>query len=188
MGLYPPDNDDCNVALWYPDWAGKNEGCKSDGNEPYYMLVHKEYYLSQTKEECCKQYYGWDYYTCTGTLPKLTNGGYYPDWSDYRDPTCRNDDEMPAYMLNNQVWYFSQSLEQCCERHFPWDMNKCMGTLATGTAKWYVNYSAGTCVQDCTGASPCGGLAETWEELFGDKKKCCDEKLWWNSNCMRSAA
>jgi hypothetical protein len=38
MGRYPPDHDDCNVMLFYPDWAGSNEGCIDDGKEPYYML------------------------------------------------------------------------------------------------------------------------------------------------------
>ena len=185
MGKYRP-KDDCVTALWYPDWAGSNKGCKNDGKEPYYMIVHKEYYLSRTREECCKQYYDWDYYECTGTLPELTNGNFYPDWSDYSDPTCRNNDKMPAYMLRNQEWYFSDSLKKCCERHFEYNMNKCMGTSAVGTQKWYVNYTAGTCVQDCVGASPCGGIAESWDELFGNKRDCCKAKLWWNTKCLRT--
>ena len=28
---YPPDADDCNEMLFYPDWAGSNEGCANDG-------------------------------------------------------------------------------------------------------------------------------------------------------------
>ncbi len=31
MGRYPPDHDDCNVMLYYPDWDGANEGCTDDG-------------------------------------------------------------------------------------------------------------------------------------------------------------
>ncbi len=33
MGRYPPDQDDCNVMLHYPDWNGANEGCASDGKQ-----------------------------------------------------------------------------------------------------------------------------------------------------------
>ena len=187
MGLYPPDFDDCNVGLWYPDWGGKNEGCNSDGKEPYYMIVHKDYYLYHTREECCRQFYEWDYYTCSETLPVLSYGTFYPDWSDYSDLTCRNDDKMPAYMLNNQNWYFSYSLEECCERHFYWDRRKCLGSSAVGSQKWYVKYSAETCVQDCVGPSPCGGLAEEWDELHNNKGECCDKKLWWNSRCRRNS-
>jgi len=31
MGRYPPDHDDCNVMLFYPDWEGANILCVSDG-------------------------------------------------------------------------------------------------------------------------------------------------------------
>jgi hypothetical protein len=31
MGRYPPDSDDCNVMLFYPDWEGGNQGCTDDG-------------------------------------------------------------------------------------------------------------------------------------------------------------
>ena len=31
MGRYPPDHDDCNVMLFYPDWEGANIFCVSDG-------------------------------------------------------------------------------------------------------------------------------------------------------------
>ena len=28
---YPPDADDCNVMLFYPDWSGANVDCLDDG-------------------------------------------------------------------------------------------------------------------------------------------------------------
>ena len=31
MGVYPKDDDDCIQELYYPDWAGSNEGCIADG-------------------------------------------------------------------------------------------------------------------------------------------------------------
>jgi len=31
MGRYPPDHDDCNTILYYPDWGGANKGCLNDG-------------------------------------------------------------------------------------------------------------------------------------------------------------
>ena len=33
MGRYPPDHDDCNVMLWYPDWEGSNDGCTNNGKQ-----------------------------------------------------------------------------------------------------------------------------------------------------------
>ena len=149
------------------------------------MLSNNQYFLSNTREECCKKFYGWDLYTCTGTELELTNGEYYPDWSggSSTTSTCPNDSNMPNYMLNNQAWYLSTSLRKCCERHFFWDINKCLGTNAVGTETWYVKYEANTCVQDCVGVSPCGGIAEAWDEVFSSKEHCCKEKLFWVARC-----
>ena len=152
------------------------------------MLSNHQHFLSNSREECCKKFYEWNYYTCTGTRPKLSNGEYYPDWTGASTTQyCLNDNKMPEYMLNSQTWYFSKTLRQCCERHFGWEVNKCMGNTAVGTNKWYVNYDAKTCVQDCAGASPCGGVAESWVSaqggLFGSKKECCDKKMWWDNKC-----
>jgi len=33
IGRYPPDNDDCNIKLFYPDWEGANAGCANDGKQ-----------------------------------------------------------------------------------------------------------------------------------------------------------
>eukprot|EP00984_Skeletonema_dohrnii_P029480 scaffold20142_cov80-Skeletonema_dohrnii-CCMP3373.AAC.3 len=179
MGRYPPDHDDCNTMLYYPNWGGTNEGCVDDGQEPYYMLSNHQYFLSNTREECCKKFYEWDFYTCTGTMPELTNGEFYPDWSGGGTSTCRADGKIPDYMISNQKWYLSTTLKKCCERHFYWDINECLGTTAVGTDKWYANYEDAKCVQDCSGASPCGGVANFWEELYSTKEQCCKTKLGW---------
>jgi len=153
------------------------------------MLSNHEYFLSNSREECCNSFYEWNFYSCTGSTPTLTNGEYYPDWSGGSStPTCLKDGNIPNYMLYNQRWYLSSSLRQCCERHFYYDINSCLGTSpdtsSVGTDKWYVDYAAETCVKDCEGVSPCGGLAESWDELFEDKKECCGKKLYWNSKCL----
>ena len=146
------------------------------------MLSNHQLFLSNTKEECCEKFYEWDYYTCTGTKPELTNGEFYPDWSG-KGSTCLDDGEMPDYMLSNQKWYLSTTLKKCCERHFYWDTNECLSTEAVGTDKWYVSYEDEKCVQDCGGASPCGGVANPWDELFSSKELCCKDKLAWVPKC-----
>lgn len=187
MGKYPPDADDCNIMLYYPDWDGSNQGCTDDGREPYYMLSNHQYFLSNSREECCKKFYQWNYYTCTGTKPK-TSGEYYPDWTDSTTPTCLNDDKMPEYMLNSDTWYLSSTLRKCCERHFYYDINRCMGDEADeGTKKWYVKYDAMTCVQDCVAGSQCGGIAESWDETFASKSDCCETKMWYENKCQTTS-
>ena len=138
------------------NWEGANEGCTDDGTEPYYMLSNKEYFLSNTREECCKKFYEFDFNTCAGTVPELTNGDYYPDWSGSSNP-CRNDGKIPSYMLTNQPWYLSTTRRQCCERHFFWDVRTCLGTDSEVEAEtWYVDYNAETCKK---------GKAESWDEV-----------------------
>ena len=114
------------------------------GFEPYYMLTFAQYFLSTTREECCEKFYYWDYYDCTGTSPPRS-GHYYPDWSKVSSYTCLNDEKMPKYMLTNgnQRWYLSKTLKECCEKHFEWDVIKCMGIENEGTGKWYAKYTAG---------------------------------------------
>ena len=50
-----------------------------------------------------------------------------------------------------------------------------------GTSKWYVFYSGGSqkCVQDCKSGGECGGLANSWDELYDSKTECCKEKDQW---------
>ena len=160
------------------------------GQEPYYMLSNAQYFLFNTREECCKKFFDWNYYGCTGTKPQ-SSGKFYPDWdwtkTSSSPNTCLNDGKEPLYMLNSPTWYLSSTLEECCEKHFSWDIQNCMGTDATGTGKWYVKYDAETCVQDCTtGASNpnCGGVVETWQGLFSSKADCCDETMWYNNKCI----
>lgn len=52
MGFYPPDHDDCNKALFYPDWSGSNEGCLGDGTSAFSMLVYFTYYIMHTTSAC----------------------------------------------------------------------------------------------------------------------------------------
>ncbi len=150
------------------------------------MLSNHQYFLSNTREECCKKFYEWNYQSCSGTKPELTNGEYYPDWTVSSTSTCLNDDKVPGYMLTNQAWYLSTTLEKCCERHFSWNVNECLGTTAGGSNEWYVSYEDKTCVQDCSGASPCGGIANSWEELYSSKEECCQEKMYWIPRCRYS--
>ena len=39
MGRYPPDHDDCNIMLFYPDWEGANAGCTNDGKQKVKVIL-----------------------------------------------------------------------------------------------------------------------------------------------------
>ena len=152
------------------------------------MLGNANYFLSNSLEECCNKFYPWDLYGCMGTTPTFTNGDFYPDWEG-KSNTClsNSDDEgvVPDYMLMNQMYYLSTTLEKCCERHFFWNINKCLGSSpdssVSGTNKWYVKWVDSACVQDCEGegALSCGGFANTWDKLYNSKEECCEKRLSW---------
>ena len=148
------------------------------------MLNNHNMFMFNSKEECCENFYSWDYYACAGTTPVLTNGEFYPDWSGSTDHTCIADGKAPDYMLHNQNHYLAPTLEKCCKKHFSWDVKKCLGdspgSTYAGTNKWYVNWTDKKCVQDCnSGAAPCGGIANSWDDLYTSQADCCEEKLFW---------
>lgn len=143
------------------------------------MLSNFDYFFSNTRAECCQKFYNWNYDSCAGITPPAT-GKYYPDWSGSTTSTCLNDNNMPLYMRSSDTeeYYLSTTLEDCCERFFPWDKETCTGSQVVGTNKYYVKYDAYTCVQDTDGS------AEAWDELFDTKSECCQEKLWWETDCL----
>ncbi|KAL7460646.1 hypothetical protein ACHAXS_001091, partial [Conticribra weissflogii] len=85
------------------------------------------------------------------------------------------------------AWMF-ETLDACCKARYSWNMNDCVGTsggtTVSGSNKWYPNWEDFICVQDCVGASPCGGLAESWDPLYDTVATCCDTKLSWVSGCV----
>ena len=154
------------------------------------MLSNHGYFMSGTLAECCKNFYQWDYYSCTGTTPTLTNGDYYPNWSGGGN-TCVNDGNYPEYMLYDQSWYLSLTLQDCCQRFYHWKLDECLGDdyVYVGSNNWYPQWEDDTCVQDCEGASPCGGAAQSWNDLYTSRDQCCSMRFSWNKDkCMGSEA
>jgi len=48
----------------------------------------------------------------------------------------------------------------------------------TRNEPWYVDRQIGKCVQDCTGANPCGGKMSQWADAFKSARACCDSMPW----------
>lgn len=53
-----------------------------------------------------------------------------------------------------------------------------LGAADLGTDQWYVDWVTQTCVRDCEGSSPCGGLAEPYEIRYSTSAACCDVLFW----------
>lgn len=122
--------------------------------------------------------------------------GYYPKYSSDNE-YCVDDGQPPPYMLAHPDGWFHQSLAECCLANFQWVFRECMGDKYGITAegggnpcpsaiklsgKWYVEYYSEDdhrCVQECEGDHPCGGLAQSYMELYDSFEECCKVHLWW---------
>lgn len=82
------------------------------------------------------------------------------------------------------------TIKQCCMQGLPWVRKQvCVsnsgGPAFSGTNKWYMDWVAQKCVQDCVSGTDCGGFAETYETLFATETACCDNSFTgtWRGNC-----
>lgn len=144
--------------------------------------------MHATKAACCSANFGYDLDNCNGVTPSTTpgTGKYYPDWEN---SVCANDGKELPYMTANPTQYLYDTAELCCEARFGWNKDACVGAPSgVNTSKFYMDYVNGYCVQNCDGALPCGGIADTWDELYDTLKACCAGKDWWNDNCESQSA
>jgi hypothetical protein len=148
------------------------------------MIQNAAAWLSEDQQACCGRFFNYNLNACLGAS-YLGSGKYYPDWSGKNDG-CLEDSGTtiaPEYMAQFGTW-FSETLDECCARHYSFNLANCKGEALLGTNQWYVVYHNSKCVQDCVGPN-CGGLAERWDVKFESKKDCCHKRMWWNYNtCM----
>lgn len=131
----------------------------------------------------------WKMEECLGEEESPVGTMFYPDWSGINKGCLSNDQQSPPqYMKSNPDFWMHATLEECCEANYHYMLNDCLGTSSTGSTKWYMDFSSWECVQDCEGASPCGGFANFWDIMYDTKQKCCGEREWWNTAaCAQSS-
>ncbi|KAL7475529.1 hypothetical protein ACHAW6_001439 [Cyclotella cf. meneghiniana] len=183
------------LGLYYPDW-GRSETCLNDGNQEDYMDNHPDQWMFAKLDDCCNRYFPWDVIGCLGLDPSFvdpTKALYYPDWG--KSSTCINDGKAPVYMKNAPNVWMHVSLVDCCKRYYTWedDFNKCIlsggGSTPTQSPNpdaWYVQWETFTCVKNCVGPSPCGGLGKKWNVLHPSEESCLQQHLWWIKQDDRS--
>ena len=111
---------------------------------------------------------------------------YYPDWAG-DNKKCLNDGEEPNYMLFNAHHFLSNTLQECCDRFYQWNLYGCTGITPTlSNGEYYPdweNSSTGTCKND--GGFPEYMLAEQGHYLSTTLEKCCKKHYHWDINkCM----
>jgi hypothetical protein len=177
--------DSTGSNLWYVDWWAKAcvKDCESGddcgGLAPKYMLESKEQkWLYDDLDTCCEKHSSYKFDSCATTVKPLLSGKYYPDWSG-KNEGCLIDNESspaPSYLVGTKGSFFD-TLEDCCEKNYSYKLASCLGTAATGSGKWYLDWTNLICDQDCRKKSgeDCGGLAEEGTTLYKNERKCCSE-------------
>jgi len=175
------------LSNWYPNWIRGGNVCLNDGDEPTYMKVFGTYYESSLYA-CCQRYFSWDIYTCAGNSATAPIG-FYPNWGK-SETKCLNSTKTasatPNHIMKNPEQWLDSDIEACCEQHYNWVYSDCVSlsggsSPSTTTGDWYVDWSVEKCVKDCNDSSDasCGGFAKRWDELYGTRSDCCENRLWY---------
>lgn len=91
-----------------------------------------------------------------GSSGSVTTGGkFYPNWSGDNEGCLVDNSTSPApeYMHLYQAW-FTDALEECCDRYYSYSKAGCMGDSAVGSEKYFVDWGIHSSVW-CEGL-PCG--------------------------------
>ncbi len=123
--------------VWYPDQSGPGaESCRRDGAELQYMKDNPDYYLFDNAEECCQRHFQWSIQECR--RQSLGTPKYYPDLSGVSSPRsiasghavpgpggCKADGREP-YDFKLYPGYLFDTLEECCNHHYGWNLSACL--------------------------------------------------------------
>jgi hypothetical protein len=110
-------------GLYYPDWAGSNEGCLNDGNEPSYMAANTDQWMYSDLTACCEKHFSYNLSACTGASGATGSNKYYMSWSANK---CVQDCEGTGCGGLAESWdtlYDTQS--ECCSDKMSWDKKTC---------------------------------------------------------------
>lgn len=185
--------DQTTAGMFYPDWEGGNIGCLDDGNAPSYMMNNPTSWMHETLEACCTRNYAWNYNTCMGAGGGAAATGTSKWYVDYNDSICVQDcvGSAPCGGLADPWDSLYDDAAKCCSQRLNWiksttceAQSEGTGAAPAGSTSWYADWGAQTCVQDCEGSAPCGGLAQSWDFLYASKSACCSERMSWSEDCQ----
>ena len=174
---------------FYVDWTkgiqGTNDQGKCvqdcDGDRPCGGKMETWETGYETEAVCCGAMPYKTYEQCTYKLiepqPSTPAPTPQPDTSWYPGDTnkCANDGNAPDWQHNK---YLLQS--QCCNSHFGWAYNNCMGIEQPASYEWYIDWTLIKCVMDCDVGDRdlCGGKVEgDWITLWSSATDCCSTQM-----------
>ena len=84
------------------------------------MLNHRDGWLFTSAEDCCRAHYMWDVQECRRN--SIGQPKWYPDFDS--GGGCKNDGIEPLFMRRYDDYLFD-SLEECCQNHYFWNVEGC---------------------------------------------------------------
>jgi hypothetical protein len=170
-----PSYVDPTTVLYYPDW--ESGVCIRDGNAPDYIRNQHTFWMFESLSDCCKQYHSYNYNACItseGDVVDPTATMYYPDW-DGSNNGCIADGNAPDYMVANPSHWMFESLSECCERFYSWDLSRCDPSGSSTSNLWCMSWDSNSCVQGCN----------SWDYTYETQVECCDQSMWWDkTGCL----
>jgi len=163
---------------WWPDWNWGESTCKTGGTVPAFMNLQYGQYFSNSKRECCEQWFPYDLKGCVGpTTGGSTKEFFLPNWTNLNDDCYKKlERDMDAWELADSYG----SLEECCEKRFPFNFAGCcsapgLGGCSLSTKTLYYPKDG-----KCVGGSE--GEMEGYQKTFAEDsvRECCDANFWWN--------
>jgi len=189
-------------TLYIPDFEGQREKCIpipaiEYHSIPDYIIRNPSYWLFSSLEDCCSSVYKWSYHTCMTSLGDKIQASittkWYPKFGEVGEElcvqSCSDGVTCGGLVLPDQLSLFDNAAE-CCRKGLPWMREIVCEALSTGqtpigTRMWYVDWERERCIQDCV-EDECGGIANVWDYMYDDIKKCCDRLYWIDFNdCTR---
>jgi len=191
---------------WLVSW--KESLCVQDcdpgaGGTPCSPTEHQDPYLKifETPEQCCEETLSWiDSERCiaasSGTPPApVYTDKFYVDWHGMKCSKDCDDQKNGLPCMGSPPassgfpTQFFLTAEACCEGKLHWiDIDNCVADTngvpsqaqTQGSEEWFVDWNVnyGTCVKDCIGSAPCGGLKENWEHGYASASNCCASISW----------
>eukprot|EP00956_Cyclotella_meneghiniana_P025357 scaffold52698_cov55-Cyclotella_meneghiniana.AAC.2 len=160
-----------SINLFYPGQSSDANGCKNDGDQPAWMDSNPSFWLFTTLEKCCESHFGWNLQTCLGTHPQeCAKTLWYPDWLG-SNTGCLRDGNEPLYMIQSPADFIFSDRRSCCEEHYPWGFDVCMG-LSPGSCSYVCTDNSGT----ATSSASSSGV-KYYADWLADVRTCKNDGL-----------
>lgn len=136
-----------------------------------------------TVAECCTAKFSWINSDLCVALSDGGSGHSFKFYPDQGARVCRQDCDGAAPCggsPSNLAVPVFDNIASCCSTAMSWQ-NKftCEQTPAAeaGTDQYWINWQLNKCVKNCVTSQgrPCGGLAESWDVLYGSVGDCCGQ-------------